>query len=57
MSINGWTTEGESLTGVQISEEGLIQGTVCHSIGKHKHNYSLLSGRLCFIIQELIHIS
>ena len=28
MSINGRTTEGESLTGVQISEEGLIQGTV-----------------------------
>jgi hypothetical protein len=28
MSINGRTTEGESLTGVQISEEGLIQGTL-----------------------------
>jgi len=45
MSINGQTTGGESLTGVQISEEGLIQGTLCHSIGERKHNCSLLSGR------------
>jgi hypothetical protein len=45
MSINGPTTEGESLTGVQISKEGVIQGNLCHSIGEHKHNYSLLSGR------------
>ena len=44
--VNKWcTTEGESLTGVQISEEGLIQGTVGHSIAERKHNYSLLSGR------------
>ena len=54
MLINGQTTEGESLVGVQISEEGLIQGTLCHSTGERKHNYTLLSGR--HWIEELIHI-
>lgn len=58
MSINGRTTEGESLTGVQISEEGLIQGLFVTALVNINTTtvFFLVDTGLCFTIQELIHI-